>query len=58
MRAQAGHHGVHHELGKAKIIDDGDLIEFLFYHYYDVIRLGLTRLETQRIHDRQAAEAS
>ena len=47
----------HHELGKAEIIDDPELVEFLFFLYYNVIRLALDRLEAQRIRGRRAATA-
>lgn len=47
----------HHEVGKAEILDDGDMIDFLFYQYYNVLRLALARLDTQRGRG-QAATAS
>jgi hypothetical protein len=34
----------HHEHGKVGILHDADLIDFLFYSYYNVIRLSLIRL--------------
>lgn len=37
----------HHEVGKIEIAEDSDLIEFLFYHYYDLIRFGLTRISVR-----------
>ncbi len=37
----------HHEVGKAEIIEDGDMIDFMFYQYYNVIRFALARLDAQ-----------
>ena len=34
----------HHEIGTVEIIDDADLIDFLFYSYYNLIRFALLRL--------------
>jgi hypothetical protein len=47
----------HHELGKAEITEDGDMIDFLFYQYYDVLRFALVRLDAERRRG-QAAAAS
>ena len=48
----------HHELGRAEIIDDRDLVEFLFYQYNDAIRFALTRMEAERIRNSQAPVGS
>jgi hypothetical protein len=34
----------HHEIGTVEITDDADLIDFLFYSYYNLIRFALLRL--------------
>jgi hypothetical protein len=34
----------HHEIGTVEIIEDADLIDFLFYSYYNLIRFALLRL--------------
>jgi hypothetical protein len=34
----------HHEVGKVKITEDAELIDFLFYSHYNIIRLALHRL--------------
>jgi hypothetical protein len=34
----------HHEVGTVEIIEDADLIDFLFYSYYNLIRFALLRL--------------
>lgn len=34
----------HHEVGTPEITEDGDLVEFLFFSYYNVLRLALRRL--------------
>jgi hypothetical protein len=47
----------HHELGKAEIIADGDMIDFLFYEYYNLLRFALVRLDAQILYP-QAASAS
>jgi hypothetical protein len=34
----------HHEIGTVEITEDADLIDFLFYSYYNLIRFALLRL--------------
>ena len=34
----------HHEVGKVEITDDVEVIDFLFYSYYNVVRFALLRL--------------
>jgi hypothetical protein len=34
----------HHEVGTVEISEDPDLIDFLFYSYYNLIRFALLRL--------------
>jgi hypothetical protein len=48
----------HHEVGKAEIFDDGDMIDFLFYQYYNVLRLALLRLDAQGRRGQATAAAS